>query len=236
MIRTVLTATALVAGLASAASALTLTTSAEGIVAAKAAEAAFLAGKTVAASETFEGFTDGDRPAGFSFLTGVGTFTDNDPRTIHGGTGFGILSSGTTPFVGRFNTTGGGALWLDSFDSRKVTLSLSLPSNTTGLGFFMTDLDDQGADTQLEVLDSLGGLIQSFDLVTSGTADGRVFYYALAFGGADVAALRFTHSDTNDGWGIDDLTAVAPIPLPAAGWMLIAGVGALAGVARRRRS
>lgn len=195
-------------------------------------EAAFLNNRIVVAQEDFEtGFTDGSRA--LSYTTAVGTFTDNDGRPLQGGTGLGILTAGSTPFFGRFNTTGAGQ-WLDSFDSRNVTLDLDLPSNAIGIGFYMTDLDDQGANTQLSVLDSLGGVLGTFDITPGPQGDGNYWYISVLFHGADVQTLRWTLSDPNDGWGIDGLSAVAPVPLPAAGWMLLAGVASLVGLRRRK--
>lgn len=232
--RILLTAAAMVAASASASLALSVTTTGPNLVDAQNAESAFLNNKIILATETFEtGFTDGDRNP--TYGTGVGTFTDNDPGNFDG-QGLGILSAATAPgipFSGRFNLTPSGSLWLDSFDRRDVSLALKLPSNATGLGFYMTDLDDQGANTQMSVFGS-GGLLGSFDLTPSGQSSGSFFYVAINFMGADVTGLQFTHNDSADGWGVDDFSAVAPIPLPAAGWMLIAGLGALFGFGRRK--
>ena len=217
---------------AGGAHAVSVTSSGTDLAAAQAGEAAFLAGKTVVATEDFETFTDGDRAT--SYVTDFGTFTDNSPVTIHDGTGFGILSSTTTNFGGRSNTTPDGDLWLDSFDSTNVILDLILPASATGIGFFMTDLNDQGGDTEVELFDSADASLGSFDLAPGKQSNGSVFYQAIDFMGADVSKLQFTQANTSDGWGIDDISVTAPIPLPAAGWMLLAGAGVLAGVARRR--
>lgn len=217
---------------ASASHAISVSTAGPTLANALAAETLFLTNRIVVAQEDFEtGFTDGSRS--LTYTSAVGTFTDNDPRVVQGGTGLGILTTGTTPFDGRFNTTGA-AQWLDSFDSRNVTLDLNLPSNATGIGFFMTDLDDQGADTQLSLLDSIGGVLGTFDLTPSSQGSGAYWYVSVLFHGADVASLQWTLTDNNDGWGVDGFTAVAPIPLPAAGFLLLGGLAALAGVGRRR--
>jgi hypothetical protein len=242
--RILLTAAVMVAASTSASLAVSVTTTLGGVSVtrtgptlgdAQAAEAAFLNNKVVVATETFEGFTDGSRSVTYN-NTGVGTFTDNDPGTFDG-QGLGILSAATAPgipFSGRFNLTPSGSLWLDSFDSQDVSLALNLPSNATGLGFYMTDLDDQGADTQMSVLGAAGSLLGSFDLTPANPGDGSYFYVAISFMGTDVTGLQFTHNDSADGWGVDDFSAVAPVPLPAAGWMLIAGLGALFGFGRRK--
>lgn len=62
----------------------------------------------------------------------------------------------------------------------------------------------------------------------SGVADPLGEFEGLSFG---VAAV-----DWNDGWKLAgvDVSAVAPVPLPAAGWMLLAAIGGLCGAGARR--
>lgn len=217
---------------ASASHAVPFNVSASSLADATAAEILFLTNQVVVAHEDFEtGFTNGSRALNYD--SAVGTFTDNDGRTIQGGTGLGILTAATTPFSGRFNTTGAGQ-WPDSFYSKDLTMDLTLPSTATGIGFFMTDLDDQGADTQLSLVDTGGGVLDTFDITPGGQADGTYWYVLILFHGADVHALRWTLTDENDGRDVDGFKAVAPVPLPAAGLLLLGGLAALAGLGRGR--
>jgi hypothetical protein len=204
---------------------------------AKAAEAAFLSGQKLVASETFETQTNGARNN--SFATGVGTFSTSS-TTAFGNTGLGILSSGNSPFSGRFNTTVPGNLWLDSFDADVTELSLNLPSEATGLGFFLTDADDQGGNTDLDIFDSSDNLLLSTNLIPKNPEiNGTIYFVEIAFHGSDVAKLVFTVNDVvgkldADGVGFDDFSVVAPVPLPAAGWMLLSALGGMTFLKRRR--
>jgi hypothetical protein len=54
-----------------------------------------------------------------------------------------------------------------------------------------------------------------------------------------VTSLVFTVGDNDnnpkaDGWGIDDASVVAQIPVSAAGWLRRAGISALFGFGRRK--
>jgi hypothetical protein len=59
---------------------------------------------------------------------------------------------------------------------------------------------------------------------------------------SNVTTLRILSSEAGPGWmgdriaatlGVDNITAVAPVPLPAAAWMFLAALGALARMRRR---
>jgi hypothetical protein len=226
--RTIITAAALIGFSATAGNALSVNVIGT--------QADFLAGKTVIASENFEtGFSIGRSSA---YKTNVGEFEAGG--TTIGGQGLGI-SDGRD---GRFNTTSGGILYLDSFDATHITWTLDLPSNATGLGFFMTDLDDSGGNTEMTLFsDFYADGEETFDLFNpstgstdlfSGNGNGKDIYVAIEFHGATVTKLAFKPNNSSDGVGFDDISAVAPVPLPAAAWMLIAGIGALFGLGRRK--
>lgn len=210
----------------------------------RAAEDAFTNGRRVVKMEDFEGFSAPTRnPVGSGapaqISTAVGTFTDNDTRTVQSGKvpgqGIGVLSAATTPFKGRFNTTVGGDNWLDSFDSEDVTWTFTPGNNWTGIGFFMTDVNDQGGDLTIDLLGAQG--VDPITFPTSGDRNNRGWYVAITFGGHNVTGLRFQANDANDadGWSIDDVSAVAPVPLPAAAWLLATAMGGFGWVGRKRR-
>jgi hypothetical protein len=230
--RILLTAAAMVAASASASLAISVQVTGFDLASATAAKDAFINGKIVSQTEDFEGFNDGD--AGASIATAIGTFSTDASQTI-GGLGLRIDDGRD----GRTNTTPGGSLYLDSFDAQVVTLDLNLSPLATGLGFFMSDVDDQGGDTFMEVF--AGGTSLWNQALIPGTGarpSGEVMFVGIDFGGAMVDQLVFTVNDTvnpinQDGIGFDDFHVTA-VPLPAAGWMLIAGVGALFGFGRRK--
>jgi hypothetical protein len=213
------------------------------LASAEAAEAAFHSGQIVTILEDFEDETDDTRAS--SFATGVGTFeTASNTKESKDGTrvngGLGILSATSTPFNGRFDITTGSGQWLDTFDADITTLTLSgLPGNATGLGFFLTDLNDQGGRLDLDIFDSSDNqLFDGTNILGGSRGNGTVQFIEIAFHDNDVAKLVFTANDSDnaDGFGFDDFSTVAPIPLPAAGWMLLAGAGALFGIGRKRQS
>ena len=104
-------------------------------------------------------------------------------------------------------------------DNTSKTLSIRNNSNTPG-DFTVNDASLFTAITRLDVGK---GLVEVTDL----------------FMGRGVSRLVFTAGDTPKGNDNSDYAVASviatPVPLPAAGWMLIAGVGALAAAGRRRR-
>ena len=205
-------------------------------------QADFLAGKRMVASENFEtGFAVGRSKA---YKTAVGTFrADKGGKTTIGDQGLGIVAGSIgSGRDGRFNTTPApGTLYLDSYDANRTRWFLDLPGSATGLGFFMTDLDDAGGNTEMTVFSDQGNKVHDLFDASSGSTDlfngngnGKDIYVAIDFHGATVTKLAFKPNNGSDGIGFDDISAVAPVPLPAAGWMLIAGIGALFGFGRRK--
>lgn len=212
------------------ANATTLSTSGEGLVAAGAAETAFLAGLASVTTESFEGFAAAN-PAvkPLSFLTSVGTFTQI-LAGIGGAcgattcTGLAILSAATTPFSGRFAVDGSN--WLDSNDSREMTWSSAPLPLPTSLGFYITDPNDAGGRMDITTVD--GGLTSTsfFDLFGSALGNGKVFYITIV--DADrIASVKFISNDLADGYGLDRFSVGEPIPEP--GTLLLLGSG-LAGL------
>jgi len=192
----------------------------------------------VNAREDFEGLATGER---FGPLpTAVGTFESL------GGVGSGGTVTGTpgntgaglflrdAPVFGRVNTTVGGASFLDSNDT------LGMGWTVSGLGLFDTllfTLSDVG-DTGGNLTVSSGGAV--LETILKGRSGGLVDMVLISFGGlVDEATISLQKSKLNDGFAIDDVVvgaSVAPVPLPPAGLALMAGLGALALAARRRRA
>jgi hypothetical protein len=203
-------------------------------VTAKAAETAFLAGKTGVITETFEGvgFTAG-ATAG-SFNTAVGTFTSVQAGQL--GQSLRILSKATTPFQGRRDMTAANnsaGKWLDSNDSKEVDWTLDFIKPVKEVGFFLTDVNDVSGNLKVTLLNgkSVGA---KFDFAGAGGTrpNGEMVYVTALFDGP-ATKFTFTTNTKNDGWGIDNISAV-PVPLPAAGWMLLSGLAAMAGLRRAR--
>jgi hypothetical protein len=219
----------------------------------------FTAGKDSFVTETFEApnFTaaDGSDPTteySGPIQTDVGVFSrgggasDGSGQCIFGCTKPQVLSTSTSPFGGRKDTTNGAGdgQWLDTNDVSEIVWAFDLTdpasvndslfsSNTFNhLAFFMTDVSDQGAT--LEVTFANGST--AVETVT-GQGNGTINFVTAKFGasatGASVTFTNTLNNITGDGFGIDDATIAVPVPASVA----LLGVGLIGlGVAARRRA
>lgn len=112
-------------------------------------------------------------------------------------------------------------------------VDLILDSLTTAFATYSTvSLSPQGvpAGVGVEVSDPIIG---AFD-----REETRVFDFEVTFTGLAAGTFDFTIDALVDGGVVAteyDRIHVAPIPLPAAGWLLLGGIGALGAMSRRRR-
>lgn len=208
------------------------------LASAEATRAAWLGTANWTVLEDFESFTAAF-PAGYTSLaTGIGTF-QTDPSGQgsapgNAGTGlneFVILNSALTPFAGRFNTTPGGANWLDSNDITNFYLSVGVPTST--LFFFMTDAEDVGAAGQLRITarDAQNNATSTV-VSTAVLGNGAIHFVGIQAEGL-IEEVRWLNGQRNDGFGVDQFGAVV-IPEPASFFLL--GSALLgAGLYHRRR-
>ena len=96
-----------------------------------------------------------------------------------------------------------------------------------------------GHDEAVEIstLDSMGNLVENLGFVDN-TPGAASKFASLPFSYIrllDVTSTVFPSSTSFDGYDVDSV-AVAPIPLPAAGVLLLAGLGGLAAVRRRKNA
>ena len=181
--------------------------------------------------------TAGEAPAGNSIETAVGTFTQivADPNPPAGIPGLRILNNATNAatsnFSGRRDMTNqdGSGNWLDGNDSPEVEWKIDFSSLVVKLGFFLTDVNDQGAK-MTAVFEDETTFTQTIAFPT-GIGNGRIIYVTALFHNP-VKSVIF-NSTAGDGWGIDDIT-VAAVPLPAGVLLLGLGLGGLAAYRRRQ--
>ena len=217
---------------------------------AQGAAAAFLATRSLKHVETFENLPAWNASAGTAGAANpAGTASGSFAATGAAGSGSSVVGSGNALQVrgdndmrwGRFNTdavTPGGVLggkWLDSNDNTGMTWTISGIGRFNALGFFVTDVSDQGGRFSI----AAGGTVFS-DLAGSAgrLASGNMHFVSLLFDEmVDEFTLTLGHDMANDGFGIDGaMVAVAPVPLPPAAGLLLGGIALLGALGWRRRT
>lgn len=170
----------------------------------------------------------------------IGSRTGTGGSVIGTGTGFSVRNEGATGSgFGRSNTTPGGEFYLDSNDTQGVRLIANTGDGTmfNRLVFTLTDAADQGAVLEITANDRLGKISSflSTDLAeqANGTAQMILISFSERVERATIRLFNGDLPDVNDGFGMDDI-AIASVPLPAGGLLLLGGLGALA--LRRRKA
>lgn len=124
---------------------------------------------------------------------------------------------------------------------------------TTGFSFFYSAINNSGSIAVYDSINATGNLLATLFLPTTprGSGDPRGdFNVFVPIGVAfDGIARSIDFGGTVNQIGFDNITfgsvtpgdtggtgGPSPIPLPAAGWLLIAGLGGLAAMSRRRKS
>jgi hypothetical protein len=176
---------------------------------AEAAKTAWLGTSVGTIIENFEGFP-AQFPTGYSSLnTAIGEFRV-DPAGLgsapgNAGSGLNqvvVINSATTPFGGRYNSTPGGANWLDSNDITDFSLFLSVETNT--LFFFMTDTEDIGTAGLLSITarNSFGTIVEEIVSLLP-LANGATHFVGVRSEG-NIEQIRWINGEANDGFGLDD--------------------------------
>lgn len=112
-------------------------------------------------------------------------------------------------------------------------MSLSLgawPNTSRLLGFSITDLATSSELLNTGIGTVLGSTPSVFNFDYKSTVGLKITFLGDFYNGG-VDNIVYTVSDVNGGGG-----GVNPIPLPAAAWLLLGGLGALAGIGQRRKA
>ncbi len=216
--------------------------------AALAARDAFLGGPAM--GEDFEGFTACKSKSavtsgcanGTINTTGIGSFTGIGPAFTGGGSQVKpvdkiVVRTNVPDPYGRFNVTPGGANWLDSNDMNGILWTLAAPIGTffDKIAFLLTDLDDVG-NFKFGISANGESTVERPGAAKLG--NGALHLVTMTFS-APVSALSISMiNGVGDGFGFDGgrVSTIAAVPVPAAGLLLLGGLGALAAMKRRRRA
>jgi len=194
-------------------------------------ESDFLAGLSNYVTEDFESIA---LQSSVTVNTSVGTFEQLEAGQLAGGL---LVRDSTGTTFGRRDTTAANnpaGKWLDSNDSKKVEWKLSFTNDIKAIGFFLTDVNDVSASMTVEFADGLGTETLDLESPNGSAGNGEISYVTALFDNS-VSSIIFNVNKPNDGWGIDDIS-VSAVPLPAAAWMLLAGVAGLGYAGRRKKA
>lgn len=168
------------------------------------------------------------------FTTAVGTFTmvksDGAANSSDVRPDLLMIENSSTGEFGR--SPSHATNWLDSNDADIVSWDISGVGFFDSLGFYLSDVNDQGASLKLVFDDGTEHTTQ----LNSSLSNGNLMYVTLM---ADVAissaSLLFDNGiNKNDGWGIDTIT-VGSLPVPEPATLALLSLGLIGvGAARRR--
>jgi hypothetical protein len=193
--------------------------------------------------ESFGGLGEGEVGTNFNTSVGIfntlgGTGTGGTVSGLSGNTGTVLaLRDGNT--FGRSNTTSGGRWYLDSNDTFGMGWFVETGSMFSRVVFNLTDGSDVGG-----FLSIISDGVRTEQRTAGRLADGGVTTVVVDFGKAVSSAFisigNYTGSGSNqnvrnDGFAVDDISVnIAPVPIPPSLALLLAGMGGLFLMRRKR--
>jgi hypothetical protein len=206
---------------------------------------AFSATSGVAAVVNFENESPlGSDPTnvGMLYTNGGITFTSTENMQLVG------VGAPTSGFVPDDMPVGGsfGDVFLTGDFNDNTNMNMTFGGNLSSISFDIADIDGGSSDNILNQSNDevftisyfMNSILQAIDVVTSNdvAGDGTITNFSFAGLFDEVSIVGTTIGGTrNIGWGIDNITTVAAVPVPAALPLLGSGFAALGLLGWRRR-
>ncbi|SET20548.1 VPLPA-CTERM protein sorting domain-containing protein [Oceanicella actignis] len=197
-----------------------------------AARASFLSALSNVGSQDFESFADGQTPpVSMNFPGSTGSIT----ATMSAG-GRVQAENATEARKGRFATSGS-QYYLIGTGQGGTTITFS--ADVAAFGFYGTDIGDFNGQLVLDFLDDANNVLFSENVGMAGP-NGNILFWGITSQSNPFNAVRFRAIGSNDQFGFDDFIIsdarqINPVPVPAAGLLLLSGFAGLAGMRLRRK-
>ena len=124
------------------------------------------------------------------------------------------------------------------FGFASVTYTIAFAVDVTHVGFGLFDPNLPGIEIQ--ALDRVGNVLESFEPTTGPTGGSFSTYVGFARAAGDIASVRVVPPAANDLMAVDSIgwraAPTSPVPVPASGLLLVAGLSGLVALRKRRRS
>jgi hypothetical protein len=147
-----------------------------------------------------------------------------------------VFKDRNSPFLsGRFEVLG--EPWVDSQDRPHIAFTVARATPFTAISFALTDAFDQEPKPGLGASHFSITVGDAIWEIAAREANATLHWLQVVFDAPTRLARLEFDTRLNDGWGVSQARIVpAPIPLPAAGLLLLGGLGLLAAFRGARRT